>query len=73
MSLREVKCTHCEEVYPENDMIPINADEYICENCEMEHYFYCDECHELHHRDDLKYYRTLEIIVCDDCGMEVPY
>lgn len=68
----DIICSNCEELYPADCVIQLNNGDYICEDCELEDFFYCDECDELRHRDEMKLYKNLGVILCENCGTEIP-
>ena len=67
-----IVCSCCEEKYEPDYMIQVDEDEFICQDCEVENYCFCDECETMCHKDEVKIYKRLGVILCENCGEELP-
>ena len=69
---KEIMCVECEEFYPVDNMAQLSNGDFICEDCERENYYFCDECDELRRWDEVKIYKNLGVVICEHCGTEPP-
>jgi len=62
-------CYHCDDRFHEEDMTYLDG-EYVCDDCRVEYYRYCDACNSYHHRDYVNLVSvdgTCEEYYCDGC------
>lgn len=65
-----VRCENCSEILPKDKAIETHDGNFICSDCRDDYYYYCDDCGELFHNDDLHLAhdnRGHEIYVCENC------
>ena len=64
------KCGYCDEIVYDPDHDRIYCDGYgdVCNDCvENGHFYYCEDCSEWYHEDDIRYVESVDRYVCDDC------
>lgn len=61
------QCVHCDEWHdPDNGGITTANGDYVCESC-ADDYYYCDECSQYYHGDDMTYCDDSDCYLCPDC------
>lgn len=63
-------CEDCSEYCPNDDLVVIDGDRYVCESCfESGNYATCESCGEAHYTEDM-YYHEGEGYYCQHCEDE---
>lgn len=71
--MKEFVCDCCGTLVPEENLEVHNDNLTLCKSCFEEHYFYCNDCNELHLIDESYYIEDCCKWVCDNCICNYSY
>lgn len=65
--IQMLECYDCNEEFPENEMNASPHGERVCENCEMDNYFWCESCGDGDYMDYCCWSDYHEASYCESC------